>query len=509
MSESRSKNVQRNILWGNVGSILSLFFSVISRSVFISYLGMEYLGVNGLFSNILGLLSFSELGIGTAMNYSLYKPIAENDGEKIKSLMRLYKRAYRIIAVVITVIGLAVLPFIPRLINSTQIYDDIYIYYLIFLFNTVSSYFVTYKYSYVSALQKEYIITNVNTLINFFIQIVQILIIVLTRNFFAYLLIQAILGLTQKIVTVYYLNRKFPILVEKDIKPLEKNEKKKIFSNVKALIVHKIGDASVHQTDNIIISVFVNTAMVGIVSNYIMIQNAVSRFTNIIFNSFTASFGNLIAEGDKDRQEKIFRQYNFIGFWIFGFITVAFISLSQQLMTLWGTIVGKNMLIDSVTMVLYFITIYLAGQSLTIYNFKIAAGIFNDDKWVAIIQAVVNLIVSIGAIKLIGLSGVYIGTIVQRMIPIIWRPIIVYKKQFNKSAILYFASFIRYLFSTMLACIINCLLIHVLFAKVTIGSFIVMVFITLVTTNIVFGLLHYRDKEFREIIIRIKRDFKR
>lgn len=508
MSESRSKNVQKNILWGNVSSIISLVLSVISRSFFIAYLGMEYLGVNGLFSNILGLLAFSELGIGTAMNYSLYKPIAKGDTEKIKSLMCLYKKAYRCIAAIITIVGIAIIPFIPKLVNSTQIYDDMYIYYIIFLFNTVSSYFVTYKYSYVSALQKEYILTNANTIINFVIQVLQILIIVITRNFLAYLLIQAVLGVIQKIVTVIYINRKFPVLTEKNAVPLDKKTKNKIFSDVKALIVHKIGDASVHQTDNIIISVFVNTATVGLMSNYIMLQNAASRFTNIIFNSFTAGFGNLIAEEDKEKQEKIFDLYNFMGFWIFGLVTVEFISLSQQLMDLWGTLVGKNMLVDPVTMVLYFTSIYLMGQSITIYNFKVAAGIFNDDKWVAILQAIVNLVVSIGAIRLIGLPGVYVGTIVQRMLPIIWRPIIVYKKQFGKPAASYFLRFGRYLFSTVSACLINSLLINIIFSKITIVSFIVMAIITVIITNLVFFVFHFGDKEFKEIIIRVRGNFK-
>ena len=212
----------------------------------------------------------------------------------------------------------------------------------------------------------------------------------------------------------------------------------------------------------------------------------------------------MIAQENKKKQEQIFDQYNFMGFWVFGFVTVAFISLSQQLMTLWGGIVGKNMLIDSVTMVLYFITIYLGGQSLTLYNFKVAAGIFNDDKWVALVQAIVNLIVSIGAIKIMGLPGVYFGTIVQRMVAIIWKPIIVYRKQFDKSALGYFIKFFRYLLSTTLACVINCVLLNVLFSHVTIYNFFIMCVITAIVPNVIFLLLHVRDVEFKELLIRLK-----
>lgn len=202
MNESRMKNVKKNVIFGNIESISSLILSVVSRTIFISYLGMEYLGISGLFSNVLGLLAFTELGIGTAMNYSLYRPIAENDVEKIKSLMCLYKKAYHWIAIVILGIGVIILPLLPLLVKSDYGYDHIYIYYLLYLFDTVSSYFVTYKYAYVTALQKGYIITNLNVLLNFCVQITQIIAMVVFKSFLLYLIVQIIFRTVQKIITV-------------------------------------------------------------------------------------------------------------------------------------------------------------------------------------------------------------------------------------------------------------------------------------------------------------------
>lgn len=504
MNESRVLNVKKNIIWGNIGSSCTLILQIISRTVFIAFLGMEYLGVNGLFSNVLGLLAFSELGIGTAMNYSLYKPIAENDQEKIKSLMGVYKTAYRWIAVAITVIGVAILPLLPYLVNSEHDYNDIYVYYLIYLFNTVSSYFVTYKYAYVTALQKQYIVTNANTILNFCVQIVQIAVIIIFKNFLLYLIVQAVFGVLQKIITVIYLNKRFPILTEKNVRELDGETKASIKKNVKALIIHKIGDASVHQTDNIVISLFISTVAVGIMSNYIMIQNAVAKFTNTIFNSFTASFGNLIASEDKDKQERLLDQYTFLGFWIFGFVTVAFISLSQPLFELWGQLTKTNMLVDDLTMILYFITIYLGGQSLTLYNFKVAAGIFDDDKWIAFIQAIVNLVVSVAAVLMIGLPGVYVGTIVQRMVAIIWKPKIVYRNQFDKSAYRYFLNFFKYGVTVSVSCILNNFILKAIFPNTTVLSFIGMICVTAVIPNAVFLLLRGRDIEFRELCGRVR-----
>lgn len=223
-----------------------------------------------------------------------------------------------------------------------------------------------------------------------------------------YLLIQALICLMQKIITVVYINFKFPLLAEKGIMPVPQKIKTELWRNVKASIIHKIGDVSVHQTDNIIISAFISTTTAGLISNYTTLVNAVSGFTNIIFNSFTAGLGNLIVKETKEKQREIFDIYNFIGFWIYGFSTIAFITLSQPFIKLW---LGDDMTVDNLTMELYYTTFYLGGMSFTVYNFKISAGIFDEDKWLAFVQAAVNLVVSIVAVKIIGLPGVYIGTI--------------------------------------------------------------------------------------------------
>lgn len=318
-----------------------------------------------------------------------------------------------------------------------------------------------------------------------------------------YLIVQIIFRTVQKIITVLYLDKQFPILTEKKSRKLDLKTQDTIKKDIKALIIHKIGDASVHQTDNIIISIFINTITVGLMSNYIMIQNTVARFTNTFFNSFTASLGNLITSESKHRQEEVLDQYTFLGFWIFGFTTTAFISLSQPLFTLWGRMTNTDMLVDNLTMVLYFITVYLGGQSLTFYNFKVAAGIFDDDKYVALIQAIVNLIVSIMAVFIIGLPGVYIGTIVQRLVALIWKPIIVYKKQFDKSPKHYFTKTIKYGITTTIACVLNIALLKLFFKEITMMSFLGMTITTAFVPNLFFVLVRGKDVEFKALLRRV------
>ena len=203
MDTSRTEYVKKNILYGYISTVISSVFSIITRTIFVYVLGAEYLGVSGLFSNVLGVLSFTELGIGSAIVFSLYKPIAENDNEKIKSLISLYKRAYRLIAIVVTMIGLIIIPFLDYLVNTDIPMSEIRVYYIIFLFNTVSSYFVTYKTSYVSALQKEYIVTNTTTIGTIVTNVIQIIFLVAGGNYLSYLLIAAIIGLLQKILNVF------------------------------------------------------------------------------------------------------------------------------------------------------------------------------------------------------------------------------------------------------------------------------------------------------------------
>lgn len=502
MPETRTGYVKKNILWGNISNIVLTVLSFVSRTVFIYVLGAKYLGVSGLFTNILGILSFSELGIGSAINYSLYKPIAEKDNEKIIALMKLYKTAYRIIAVVVATLGVILFPFLEYFVNTDIPMNEIRVFYLIFLFNTVSSYFVTYKTSYVSALQKNYVVTNINTLGQIATYIAQLICIWIIPDYTLYLLVQAVIGLLQKVIMSWYINNKYPILKERGDYKVDEPTKKELVKNVKALVIHKVGEVCVHQTDNIVISVFINTLTVGVMSNYIMLNATIEKFTGIIFNSFTASFGNLIAKENKEKQREIFELYDFMGFWIYGFVFIAFVTLSQPFISLW---LGEKMLVDNFTMILYFVCGYLTGQCVVTYNFKVAAGKFNEDKWVAFVQSFVNIVVSITAVKMIGLPGVYVGTIAQRLIVNVVRPITVYKYVLKQSSLIYFRRFL--LRGSLVASIayLMSLLSKVVLVKLTWGSFLLMTILTAILPNVIILLIYGRSDMFKSVIARLRK----
>lgn len=497
---TRTENTAKNIFWGYVANIVSLLAQFASRTIFIYTIGVSYLGINGLFTSVLGMLSLTELGIGTAINFSLYKPVAEGDKEKIKSLMLLYKKAYRLIALVVTIIGLAILPFLPFLIKEANNIPNVSLYYVIFLFNTVSSYFVSYKYGLVNAEQKGYIVNNLNSIFSIIITIVQSIILLLFRNYLAYLIVHAMLQLIQKIAIGIYLNRRYPYLKE-NADTLPPDEKKKIKDNVGALILHKIGEISIYQTDNIIISAFISVILVGKISNYNLIITSVTSFITIIFNSVTASMGNLIALGDAKRQVEVFNIYNFLGFWLYGFAAVCYWVLFTPFITLW---IGPENLIDEISLALLILSQYLVGQRLTVNNVKVAGGIFQQDKYVSLIQGGVNLIISLLLGRLIGLPGIYIGTVVSGLIATIAKPVIVYKHMYQMSAKHYFKKSAVYLSVTVLTAILLRWSSTLIIAQLTWIRFFVLVIVCAIVVNLIFLLIFFRTKEFQGIIIRLK-----
>lgn len=499
---TRLKMTAKNAFWSYFSMGASFVLQFISRTVFIYYLGEGYLGINGLFTNVLGVLSFAELGIGTAINFSLYKPVAEHDVDKIKSYMYYYKWAYRAIALIVCVLGIALIPFLDILVTDPGNVGNITVYYCIYLFNTVTSYFVSYKYSLVNAEQKNYIYTNVNLIINASTIVVQIISLVIWENFLVYLLVAAGFGIFQKIFVSIYFDKLYPYLRDKNVKKLSKDEKNTLVSKVKALVIHKIGDVSVHQTDNIIVSAFVSTKMVGLLSNYNLIINTVSSCINILFNSVTGSLGNMVATETKEYQYQIFKKYRFVGFWFYGFTAIALSILMSPFITLW---IGERMVVDTLTIDLIVLDYYMIGQRICLNNIKSAAGVFEPDKYVALLQAVVNLVISILFVKLIGLPGVYVGTIIQGALSSILKPILSYRILFDKSSRYYFIDSMRYGSAVLFAYIICLLLSKKIMADITIINFGIMIILVAVIPNVIFMLIFHKDEEFKYLIEIIKK----
>lgn len=493
----RIQKAEKNIIFGYISNFVILLVNFIQTTVFIYVLGKTLSGVHSVYTDVLSVLSLTELGIGTALNYSLYKPVAEQDYEKIKSYMRFYKRAYLTIAGVIAVLGIAISPFLKYILKNpgSLTVRELTIYYYLFLFNTVISYFVTYKYSLVNAEQKNYIQTNITALTKIAVALTQIGVLLLTRNFLFYLLAQSFVELVQKIFVTAYLNRLYPYLRDRDVERLTAEETQVIVTKTKALICHKIGDVARLQTDTIIISSFVNVDMAAVVNKYVYIITYVGNFVNIIFDSVISGFGNVVATESRDKQYSLFKVYRFFACWLYGFGAVGFFHLLTPFIgDVW--LHDESWKLPQITVLLLVTDFYFKGGRTVLLNFKIASGLFEQDRYLPLIQGAVNLIVSILLVQRIGVAGVYVGTLVSGIMANLIRPGIIYRVCFDKKAWAYFADSVKYIAVILAVGIVVLPIRHMVMQEITILTFAVMVVIITLLYNVVFLAVFHRTEEF-------------
>lgn len=500
---SRTINALRNSAYGIAWKVIFLVLGLVSRTIFIEHLGNAYVGVNGLYSEILSVLSFTELGFGNALIFAMYEPVAHNKELETMQLLDFYRKVYRLIACAIALLGTAIIPFLPHIVKGADFLtlQELRLYYVIFLFNTVCSYFVTYKYSYVTALQKNYIYTNFDSVFSMATSFLQIAVILLTNDFLAYLLTHSICLALSRVAAALYLNRKFPILTKKPAEPLPAGKRRRIFTDVKALALGQFASVAVHSTDNIIISSLSGLGVlgVGLVNNYMMLINNVLAFVTILFNSVVAGFGNLAATSGLEEYREAFEEANFINFWIYGFCSIAFFVLTPPFIALW---IGEESLIDNVSFLLIIINLYLQGQC-TIYMYaRSAKGEFRRGIVPVIVQPIVNLVVSIIGAKTLGLVGVYIGTVVSRLV-LVMRPSLEYRYFFGRSAWEYYGKLVLHFAATFLAGLAAYMAVQPLLPAASWGRFVMGVCVVAVLPNLIFLLLFFRAKEFKAVLVRV------
>ncbi|MFP3123371.1 hypothetical protein OH784_11550 [Ectobacillus funiculus] len=437
----RVKNSIINISAGLGSQIIITSLSFISRTVFINSLGVEYLGINGLFTNILAMLSLAEAGIGSSIVYSLYKPVAENDQEKINILMRLYRKAYLVIALIVLLLGLSLMPFLGYFIKDSNV-EHVHWIYLIFLLNTVAPYLYMHKNSFLSVCQKGYIVTGIYSISSIVSICLKIGVLQFTKNYILYLIIDSIITITTSIILAIIVNKMYPFLREKVASKLDIETKDKIVKNVKAIVLQNIGNYLVLGTDNIIISSFISVAAVGLYSNYNMLIDICRNFTYQIFNNTYHSVGNLVAKESLDKVYSVYKVYNFLNFWLYSFCSIFLCIIMDPFITLW---IGSKFLMSKGVLFILMIIFYERGMRNAITTVKTTAGIFQEDRYAPLYQAAVNLIFSIIFVRYIGIAGVFLGTLISVLaVPFWFTPYLVYKKVFKKAVTSYYIRYMYY-----------------------------------------------------------------
>ncbi len=438
----RSKSSAKNLVVALIGQAFGLIISFIARIIFVKFLSDEYLGLNGLFTNLLTMLSLVELGVGSALVYSLYKPLADGDNEKVKSLMDLYRKAYNIIGGVVLIIGILFIPFYRYLISEVPSISHLDFIYILFVLNTAISYFYSYKRSLIICDQKRYIATIYRYVFYFLLNVFQIIVLFLTHNYILYLITQVVFTWLENICISIKADRMYPYLKDKNIKKLDKKELNTISKNVRAMLFHKIGGVVVNSTDNILISKLVGLIAVGMYSNYYLITSALDTITAQFFNAITASVGNLGACTNSKKVKETFNTTFFLNYLIYGVITVCLLILFNPFIEVW---LGEKYLFDFGVVLVITICFYLKGIRKTCLTFKDALGLFWQDRYKPIIESIINLVASIILGIKYGVLGIFMGTIISTVTTSLWiEPYVLYKYYFKENIIDYLYRFIKY-----------------------------------------------------------------
>ena len=490
---SRSEKSVKNLVITLFCQMIGILISFFARYVFIIFLGQEYLGLNGLFTNILSVLSLTELGVGEAIVFSLYKPLAVKDIEKCKMLMKLYKNIYIFIGFTILILGLFITPFLSFFIKDIPDIKDISLIYILFVINSSISYFYSYKKNLIIADQKKYVTTLFRYGFYFLTNIIQIIFLIINKNYILFLIIQIIFTFLENYFISKKANKMYPFLNAINETKMDNDIKSEIKKNTKAMMMHKFGGVVVNSTDNILLSSFVSLSAVGIYSNYYLIINSVHNVFSQFFGAITASVGNLCATEDSKKQYKIFENIFFINFLIYSFTSIGLFCLINPFIKLW---IGEKYMFSFGIVLVLIMNFYFTGLRKTSLVFREATGLFYIDRWKAVIEAIINLISSIVLVLNFGIVGVFVGTIISNILVNLWiEPYVLYKYAFKKNIILYFKKFFYYLLITIFLTFISYYITSFVFTDNLI-SFILSGFLISVLFLIVIIILFKNSNEY-------------
>ena len=429
MKIERTKNTLRNIVFGFCYRLLNIILPFISRTAILYILGEQYLGLSSLFTSILSFLSLAELGVGGAMVYSMYKPIAENDTTTIRALLNLYRKFYRAIGTVIFVIGLCLTPFLRLLIHESLPQNiNIYILYLLYLLNAVLSYWLfAYKSAVLQAFQRNDVESKIAMFITPLSYAVMLGTLFLTRNYYAYIIWLPIFTTITNVIRLIYVDKNFPGLEPEG--EISQELRKSIVKKVKALIGTKLNTVVLNAADNIVIAAFFGLTTIAIYGNYYYIMSSIIGFLGIVYSAMTAGLGNSIAMESVEKNYRDFMKFSFMNSWLVGWCTICLICLYQPFMYLWT---GKELLFPFYIVIEFGVYFYIYQIRKIPVTYKDAAGIWWEDRFRPYICMVVNLGLNILLAQVIGILGILISTVISLCISIPWVNYTIFKYIFHR-----------------------------------------------------------------------------
>lgn len=435
----------RNVLVAWLGQAFSVLLSFVTRSVFAHLLAMEYMGLENLFSNVLTILSLAELGVGSAIVFSLYEPLAKNDTAKIKSLMRLFKRAYQLIGTLVAILGFILSFFIPVLIKEAPDIPYLNLYFLCFVANTsVSYFFASYKGALIMADQKKYLVSLIQYGGQILMCAAQIAVLFLTRNYFLFLFCMIGSTILQNFVTWRLADRMYPYLKEKNVDPVDPETLTSIKKNVFALVLHRMAGVANSPASSLIISTFVGINAIAVYGNYMLVYNSLSRILDQTFDAITAPIGNLGVSESSERQYEVFKTCFFVNALLYAIVSSGLLCLFNPFVALFF---GENYLFPMTLVVLIVLMFFLRGLRTAALTFTNAYGLFWHTRWKAVIETIVMLAASLVLVQYFEIAGVIVANIVSIVcVASVYEGHMLYKHGLHRSSRAYFVKFYLYFF---------------------------------------------------------------
>lgn len=493
MNKKRTEKSIKNIATAMIVQVITLLLSFITRTLLVKSLGVESVSLNGLFTEVISMLSLTELGVGSAIIYNLYKPLAEGNEEKICQLMRLFKIAYRIISLATFVIGCSLIPVINLLVKDIS-YSDNYvrIVYFLFVIQTSSSYLFSYKISLLNADQRKFIHSIIHVIVKCICTGVSAIVLFTTYNFILYLIVVIIFNFLTNVIASIVVDRLYPYL-KKDYGKLSKKESIKVFTNIKHLFVKNVSAKITNSTDNILISSIVGILTVGIYTNYSMIFSAVKQFSVQISGALAGSLGNLFAVEKGQHCANVLSRLTYIFFLLSNTLSVCLYCCITPFVSVW---LGDDWLLGNTTVLICSVNMFIDFAKIPLWQSLEVSGLFKQDKNISIIGSVANLIVSIVLGIKWGILGIFTGTFVTYAIQIILKIKLLYKEFFKISSIDYYIRCFVYFALTVSEMFLSKFICNQIVPFEGIFKFLVCAFIGIVVPLLINIPLFIRTKEF-------------
>ena len=500
----RTKNSMINIVVSIISYAIVMLGGVVTRKVFIYSLGLEINGVDGSFVDIVNALAIVEMGLGVGIVYTLYKPISEGDWPKISSILSFLKKSYMLIAAIVLGLGI-VLSFSVAYVNEYFSKGWLSGIFMLYVADILSSYLFSHKRALFIADQKNYVNNAIHIFAQVFLFVSQVLVLNVFKSFELYLICKIIFRLAEHVTISILFDRKYKSLINlKKAQRLTKFEKKGFFRNIKALLFHKIAGFSLTSTSSFLILKFVSPRDNGIYRNYILIFNALISVSNEFFNGIIASFGNLLSTESKEKIYNNFKILYFINFLIYSFFTVSFFNLINPFIAVW--IPERDAVFPIFIVAWLSAYLYTFGIRQSLLMVKVSAGIYNPDKYFAILEAIVTFGLSLVLVQKIGIIGILVGNITSMMlIPNITQPYLVYNMVFkNKELKRYYLKYVIYAALTVIYTYISFLLC----SRINVGNdwlkLLCNLVVCLAVPNLMNIVIFYKTDEFQRLFSYLK-----